>query len=238
MERIGNFFFKTRNFLFPVFYTILFMPFPRISENYIAMFIIGGTITAFGQLVRMITIGLVYIVRGGKNRRIYAEGLVTDGVFSHSRNPMYVGNVLMITGMSILSNSIFALVIMMPLFVFVYQTIIIAEENYLHTKFGSSYNEYCKNVNRWLPNLRGIVKTFRDNSFNVQKVFMNEYNTTFLWMFGGILLLMYNYYWNRFTEISIENATPFVITEAILIVAYLALRIYKKRMTQRLKTKL
>ncbi len=237
MERIGNLFFKTRNFLFPVFYAILFLPFPRISENYIATFIIGLAITTFGQLVRMVTIGLVYIVRGGKNRRIYADGLVTDGIFSHSRNPMYVGNVLMIAGMSILSNSIFALVIMVPLFVFIYQTIIIAEENYLRTKFGHSYDEYCKKVNRWLPNLQGIVKTFKDNGFDVQKVLMNEYNTAFLWMFGSILLFAYNYYWNRFSEISIEGSTYFIVVLTILIVAYFVLRSYKKRKTKRLKLK-
>lgn len=237
MERIGNLFFKTRNFLFPVFYAILFLPFPRISKNYIVMFIIGFVITIFGQLVRMITIGLVYIVRGGKNRRIYADGLVTDGIFSHSRNPMYIGNVLMIAGMSILSNSIFALLIMVPLFVFIYQTIIIAEENYLHTKFGSGYNEYCKKVNRWLPDLHGITKTFRDNGFDVKKVLMNEYNTTFLWMFGGILLFAYNYYWNRFSEISIEGLTYFIVVLTILIAAYFVLRSYKKRKTKSLKLK-
>ncbi len=238
MERIGNLFFKTRNFLFPVFYAILFLPFPRISENYLAMFIIGLVITTLGQLVRMITIGLVYIVRGGKNRRIYADGLVTDGIFSHSRNPMYIGNVLMIAGMSILSNSIFALVIMVPLFVFIYQAIIIAEENYLRTKFGRGYDEYCKKVNRWWPNLKGIVKTCKDNGFDVQKVLMNEYNTTFLWTFGSILLFAYNYYWNRFSEISIEDSTYFLVIAAILIIVYFALRWYKKRMTQSLKLRL
>jgi len=235
MERIGNIFFKTRNFLFPVFYVILFLPFPRISENYLTVFIIGLVVTTLGQFVRMATIGLVYIVRGGKNRRIYADGLVTDGLFSHSRNPMYIGNVLMIAGMSILSNSIFAIVIMVPLFVFIYQAIIIAEEDYLRDKFGIGYDEYCKKVNRWLPNLQGIAKTFSDNGFDVQKVFLKEYNTTFLWMFGGIMLFAYNYYWNRFSEISIEGATPFLVVATILIIMYFTLRMYKKRKTLSLK---
>ncbi|NNE77219.1 MAG: isoprenylcysteine carboxylmethyltransferase family protein, partial [Pricia sp.] len=91
MVKIGNFFFRTRNYLFPVFYVFLFLPFPRISEKYLPVFFIGLSIAVLGQLARMLTIGLVYIVRGGRNKRIYAEGLVTDGLFSHCRNPMYVG---------------------------------------------------------------------------------------------------------------------------------------------------
>ena len=75
MVQLGNFFFRTRNYLFPVFYVFLFLPFARISEDYLTVFFIGLAIAIIGQLVRMLTIGLVYIVRGGRNRRIYAEGL-------------------------------------------------------------------------------------------------------------------------------------------------------------------
>jgi len=119
MVRIGNFFFRTRNYLFPVFYIFLFLPFRRISPDYMTVFYVGLGIALIGQLVRMLTIGMAYIVRGGRNRRIYAAGLVTDGLFSHCRNPMYVGNILLIIGMSILSNSLFAVLVMIPLFLFI-----------------------------------------------------------------------------------------------------------------------
>ena len=229
MVRIGNFFFRTRNYLFPVFYIFLFLPFRRISPDYMTVFYVGLGIALIGQLVRMLTIGMAYIVRGGRNRRIYAAGLVTDGLFSHCRNPMYVGNILLIIGMSILSNSLFAVLVMIPLFLFIYQAITLAEENFLRQKFGSGFDDYCSQVNRWLPNLKGIGNTFKSNSFDFTKVIFKEYNATFLWTFGATLLLAYNTYWfNRSFSLS-EEGTCFLIAIAILFTLYFVIRFLKKR---------
>ena len=233
MVRIGNFFFRTRNFLFPLFYIFLFLPFKRISADYMLIFFVGLAIAITGQLVRMLTIGLVYIIRGGKNRRIYAKGLVTDGLFSHCRNPMYVGNILLIVGMSILSNSLFAVLVMIPLFLFIYQAITIAEENFLRDKFGSGFDDYCAKVNRWLPKLRGIGLTFRENSFDLKKVFYKEYNSTFLWMMGATLLLAYNTHWFK-EKLSLNNdGRYFLIAIALLLLLYFTVRFFKKRESRR-----
>ena len=229
MVKIGNFFFRTRNYLFPIFYVFLFLPFTRISDNYAAIFFIGLGIAIFGQLVRMLTIGLVYIVRGGRNRRIYAEGLVTDGLFSHCRNPMYVGNILLIIGMSILSNSLFAVLVMIPLFIFIYQAIVIAEENYLRNSYGAGFDTYCAKVNRWIPKLKGIKNTFSENDFNLKKVAFKEYNTSYLWMLGAILLLAYNTNWLK-TSLNFQNEGLYFISAiAVLTALYFTIRYFKKR---------
>ncbi len=229
MVRIGNFFFRTRNYLFPVFYLFLFLPLPRISTNYDNVFFAGLAVALIGQLVRMLTIGLVYIIRGGKNRRIYAEGLVTDGLFSHCRNPMYVGNILLVVGMSILSNSLFAVLFMIPLFIFIYQAITIAEENFLRNKFGSGFDDYCAKVNRWVPNLKGIAKTFQSNQFNLKKVFYKEYNTTYIWMLGATLLLALNMNWFE-GPLTLDNRGQyFLAVLGVLTFLYLLIRFLKKR---------
>lgn len=229
MVRIGNFFFQTRNYLFPVFYVFLFLPFRRISPDYMSVFYVGLAIVLIGQLVRMLTIGMAYIVRGGRNRRIFADGLVTDGLFSHCRNPMYIGNILLVVGMSIISNSLFAVLVMIPLFLFIYQAITLAEENFLRNKFGSGFDDYCSQVNRWWPKLKGIGNTFRSNSFDFTKVIFKEYNSSFLWMLGATLLLGYNTYWfNRDFTINQEGKC-FIIAIAILLTSYFVVRFLKKR---------
>gem|GEM_PF-567678 len=195
MVKLGNFFFRTRNYLFPLFYIFLFLPLPRISSNYPTLFYAGLAVVLLGQLVRGLTIGLVYIIRGGKNRRIYAEGLVTDGLFGHCRNPMYVGNILLIVGMSILSNSLFAVCIMPVLFIFIYQAIVRAEEAFLEDKFGGGFLAYCGQVNRWWPRFQGMAATFKKHSFDFKNVIIKEYNTTYLWCLGTTLLLAYNTIW-------------------------------------------
>lgn len=229
MVTLGNFFFRTRNYLFPLFYLFLFLPLPRITPNYLPLFYTGLAVVLLGQMVRVLTIGLVYIVRGGKNRRIYAEGLVTDGLFSHCRNPMYVGNILLIVGMSIISNSLFAVVLMPVFFVFIYQAITRAEEAFLEGKFGAGYRTYCERVNRWVPRLQGIVATFKKHSFNFKMVILKEYNATYLWSLGATLLLAYNSFWPFDSPVTFTEVLPFLLVLILLTALYLGIRYYKKR---------
>ena len=62
------------------------------------MTVAGAIVALLGGVVRGVTIGFVYIVRGGRDGKAYADGLVREGIFAHSRNPMYVGNILMAVG--------------------------------------------------------------------------------------------------------------------------------------------
>ena len=201
MVSIGNFFFKYRNWIFILFYAALFIPsWPLFSKTqfaldsyYVLPVVIGLFITILGQLIRGLTIGLAYIVRGGKEGKPYAEGLVTEGIFNHCRNPLYVGNILMLLGVGILANSLVYVAIVIPVFLFVYQAIVLAEENFLRGKFGAGYDEYCKKVNRWIPNLKGIGKTFGKMQFNWKRWILKEHTTQFIWLVGIVLILLLKY---------------------------------------------
>lgn len=200
MVAIGNFFFKYRNWIFILFYGALFIPSWQLfspkqfgSCYYIWPISIGLFITCLGQLIRGLTIGLAYIVRGGKEGKPYAEGLVTDGIFNHCRNPLYVGNILMLLGVGILANSLVYVVIVIPIFLFIYQAIVLAEENFLRGKFGPGFVAYCKKVNRWIPNLKGIGKTFRSMEFSWKRWILKEHTTQFIWLIGITLIFFINY---------------------------------------------
>ncbi len=200
MVRIGNFFFRYRNWIFILFYGALFIPsWPLFSPKQFGSsysvwpISIGLFITCLGQLIRGLTIGLAYIVRGGKEGKPYAEGLVTDGIFNHCRNPLYVGNILMLLGVGILANSLLYVAVIIPVFIFIYQAIVLAEENFLRGKFGAGFDEYCKQVNRWFPNLSGIGKTFSSMQFNWKRWILKEHTTQFIWLIGICLLLLLNY---------------------------------------------
>jgi protein-S-isoprenylcysteine O-methyltransferase Ste14 len=155
--------------------------------------VIGLLITISGQLIRGATIGLAYIVRGGKEGKVYAEDLVTTGIFNHCRNPLYVGNVLMLLGVGILANSLVYVFVVMPIFFFIYQTIVLAEENFLRNKFGEGFNDYCRRVNRWLPNLSHLPDTFNSMEFKWKRWILKEYNTQLVWLVGITLILLFKY---------------------------------------------
>ncbi|HEV7380164.1 MAG TPA: isoprenylcysteine carboxylmethyltransferase family protein, partial [Dyadobacter sp.] len=90
MISIGNFFFKYRNTLFIFLYLLLFLPSAPLftpeafGENYYIIPIVLGLIITFsGEIIRGVTIGLAYIIRGGRDKKVYAEKLVTEGIFNH-----------------------------------------------------------------------------------------------------------------------------------------------------------
>lgn len=234
MIQIGNFFFKYRNLLFILLYLALFIPSspifsPKVfGENYYLWpIVIGLIVTVSGQLIRGATIGLAYIIRGGKDGKVYAEDLVTEGIFNHCRNPLYVGNILMLAGVGILSNSLLYLLVFIPFFLFVYQAIVLAEENFLRSKFGGKFNLYCKKVNRWMPSLSGIGKTFSGMHFKWKRWILKEYNTQYVWLSGITLILLFKYPELTNNDTGLRN-TLLIIILSILLLLYLFVRYLKK----------
>ena len=190
--------------------------------------IIGFTVTLIGQLIRVMTIGLVYIIRGGKDRRVYAEDLVTTGIFAHCRNPLYVGNILILVGLGIASNSLLFMAVFTPLFLFFWQAIVMAEENYLRNKFGEQYDAYCKRVDRWLINFKGLGNTMRSMEFKWKRVIIREYNSTYIWMTGAVLIVMKHFYFHEVRFDFQENLPVFIAILILLMLLYLFARYLKK----------
>jgi protein-S-isoprenylcysteine O-methyltransferase Ste14 len=234
MITIGNFFFKYRNWLFIVLYLLLFVPSPPLfSEHvfgphyYLYPLIIGLLITIKGQLIRGATIGLAYIIRGGKEGKVYAEELVTKGIFSHCRNPLYVGNILMLLGVGILSNSLLYVLVIMPLFMLIYQSIVLAEENFLRNKFGEQFDLYCKRVNRWMPSLKGIGSTFNSMRFHWKRWLIKEYNTQYIWLTGITLIILLKYPQLTHNDPTERNLLLAIILP-LLLLYYVTIRFLKK----------
>lgn len=228
MIKLGNFLFRNRNGIFPLFYLMLFVPSWEVFTNPVTAMIIGFSVTIIGQLVRIITIGLVYIIRGGKDRRVYAEDLVVTGIFAHCRNPLYVGNILILVGLGIASNSLIFMAIFTPVFLLFWQAIVLAEENYLRNKFGAQYEQYCRRVSRWLINFKGIGATLRSMEFKWKRVIIREYNATYLWMSGAVLIVMKHFYFHEEQFDFKKNIPVFISILAILLALYLFARYLKK----------
>lgn len=76
--------------------------------------------------------------------------LIIDGVFSKSRNPMYLGMVILLFGLSIVSTNFISLVIPFVFMLLVRLIFIAREEKMMEENFGDEYLEYKAKVNRWL----------------------------------------------------------------------------------------
>ena len=79
-----------------------------------------------------------------------ADALIRTGPFRYSRNPLYVAVSFLIVGIAVWVNSLWVLVMLIPLFFVMSRAVIAREERYLERKFGQVYVDYKQSVRRWL----------------------------------------------------------------------------------------
>jgi protein-S-isoprenylcysteine O-methyltransferase Ste14 len=76
--------------------------------------------------------------------------IVTSGVFSVSRNPLYLGGVCFLVGIAVVFNLPWALALLLPAMVACHYILIAQEEGYLTAEFGEEYSKYAATVRRWI----------------------------------------------------------------------------------------
>lgn len=80
--------------------------------------------------------------------------VITTGVFSISRNPLYLGGVCVLVGIALAINLPWVLVLLVPALVACHYVLIAPEERYLAAKFGKEYRRYAALVHRWIGRSR------------------------------------------------------------------------------------
>ena len=79
-----------------------------------------------------------------------ATHLLTSGPFAHSRNPIYLANVLIVAGIGFAIGSRWFILGAVVLFFLLSELVIKREESHLETKFGQSWLDYKNLVRRWI----------------------------------------------------------------------------------------
>ena len=89
-----------------------------------------------------------------KIKRKITEGkLITTGVYSIVRNPIYSAFLFIFTGILLFTNNLYLLIF--PIFFYLLLTVLLkrTEEKWLIEKFKDEYKIYLKKVNRVIPNI-------------------------------------------------------------------------------------
>jgi protein-S-isoprenylcysteine O-methyltransferase Ste14 len=178
--------------MFPIACLPLLLPGPDAFDDNIVAALCGGAIALLGQIVRVLTIGLRYVIRGGRGGRVYAEDLVTDGLYAHTRNPMYLGNLLIAGGVAVASNSWTTVCVGIVLTGCLYLCIVAAEEQYLQSQFGAAFSEYCRDTPRWFPRFAGLRNTLSGMRFAWRRVLVKEYGTPLGWILVIVAITLFN----------------------------------------------
>ncbi|MFZ4619513.1 MAG: methyltransferase family protein [Bacteroidota bacterium] len=167
------------------------------AEPTVESLIAGFVVALIGEAIRFWGVSIA----GSETRTTGAVGatnLITDGPFGHVRNPLYVGNILMYIGCSVMSNAYppYLAVVTFLWFSLQYHLIVSREEEHLRSAFGTEYATYCNNVPRFMPRLSRYAG---EHSFhrepNFSRGIQSEMRT--LQAFGAVVLLIVARYFIR-----------------------------------------
>jgi protein-S-isoprenylcysteine O-methyltransferase Ste14 len=85
-------------------------------------------------------------------RRLGREvSLTTSGPYAFTRNPLYIGNTIILVALTIMSELLWFAPVMLLWCALVYNLAVRYEESHLRQRFGAAYEEYMRTVPRWVP---------------------------------------------------------------------------------------
>jgi protein-S-isoprenylcysteine O-methyltransferase Ste14 len=76
--------------------------------------------------------------------------LVVSGPFKFTRNPMYLGMTLILTGTGVMSGTLAPLISVILFFIIIRHQYVLPEEKMMKELFGEEFLMYCTRVRRWL----------------------------------------------------------------------------------------
>jgi protein-S-isoprenylcysteine O-methyltransferase Ste14 len=102
----------------------------------------GGLLLIPGLLLRSLASGHVQ-----KDKQ-----LTTSGPYAHTRNPLYLGSLLLAVGFAVAARNWWIVAVMVVMFAAIYAPVIAGEERYLRRAF-PEYEDYARRVPRMFPRL-------------------------------------------------------------------------------------
>jgi protein-S-isoprenylcysteine O-methyltransferase Ste14 len=186
IEKQGNWLFRWRSFL-PLLVIPLFIM--ALRKARVLEYILGDSATDYwetlsifisflGLGIRCFTVG--YVPRGtsGRNTKSQsAESLNTTGMYSILRHPLYVGNFIIVFGITLFIQVWWFALIVWAGFWLYYERIIFSEEEFLRKKFGTSFIIWTEKTPILFPKFKSWKKP--ELVFSLKTVIRREFSTFF-----------------------------------------------------------
>ena len=148
--------------------------------------LIGGlALCLAGQALRAWVLGQVPDGTSGQNEKLIATSLNTAGPYALTRNPLYLGNLLITLGLCVVAHDVRLLAAVALLFFVQYRAIIAAEERFLRERFGAQFEAYCARVPRFWPRPGGARPA---RPWDLRRALRKEHNPTAAWIAIAVVL--------------------------------------------------
>ncbi len=89
---------------------------------------------------------------GGPGPEVPPERVVSSGLYAYTRNPMYLGHIIFLTGLTLTLQSWFAAALTIAVAAW-FHFRVLADERNLTATLGAPYVAYTRDVKRWIPGI-------------------------------------------------------------------------------------
>jgi protein-S-isoprenylcysteine O-methyltransferase Ste14 len=177
-----------------------------------------------GELIRIVAVGYSADRTSGRNtRQQVADEINTTGIYSLVRHPLYIGNFVIWLSIAIFSRILWLCLLFTLFYIVYYERIILAEEEFLRSKFGNAFDDYAARVNTLMPDFR----QYKPNKyrFRLKKVIRKENSSLYGIIVVFFLIEMFQDYLSSY-KMSLDKF--WLATGLIFTAIYLIIKILKK----------
>jgi protein-S-isoprenylcysteine O-methyltransferase Ste14 len=231
LSRSGNFLFRWRSYLplCMIFFILLALHHSDSSEDIGRLddfwSVICMIVSLCGLVMRIATIGYTPNGTSGTNtKRQIADSLNIDGMYSITRNPLYLGNFFIGLGIFMLPRLWWFCLLFVLMFWIYYERIIFAEEEFLRKKFGRLYLDWSAKTPAFIPNLKTWNRSVL--SFSCRRALRNEYKTYYTLVMAFCIFDVLD---ELYLEHRFEMETFWQVVFGVSTLFFLTVRILKKK---------
>jgi len=210
----------------PVIAVIAFLLYrSRAQQTPLALIAAGVLISLAGQVLRFYTLGQAQDGTSGQDDVLEARALNTRGPYARVRNPLYLGNLFICAGLMLAARDPLAAAVGLAFFFGEYFFIIRAEEDFLRRQHGERYEQYLRDVPRWVPRLTPAYPGRLNDRFDWRRALKKEHNPFTAWSLGFLALLA----WERLAlGAAFQSQWPFAAVAAGILVFFVAVKTWKR----------
>lgn len=170
---------------YPLFIILLLLLFTQLKARW---FVPGLIVSILGELLQVWCFSTI---------KTHKE-VTRVGPYMLVRNPMYIGRLFLIFGILMMTGNIWILAGFTLIYYFYMTNRVSREEKTLQSLFGADYEDYCRNVNRYIPTFKNLAfdkltafskESFLRNNAHLNLLFVAAcygllYVMTFIWPIG------------------------------------------------------
>lgn len=150
LKKISTF----RGFVYFPLFGLMAITYYNKTEDLFCIWPAGILIVLVGAFIRIWA--TKHIGRGMTWKNNKGKKLVRTGPYAIVRNPLYIGNIIAATGLSMLSGLLYMIPLVILYLFVMYHLVVLYEEKKLLKRWGEAFLIYLNEVPRWIPNLKNL----------------------------------------------------------------------------------